>query len=274
MALRTACVLLAGATGAPTDLTVVVAQWARPLPAWTARFNTCVYQRHNDSAPAYVPNRGNEAGIYLRYIRDHYHTLSPITVFVQDDAAADVGDRVVCLRRGVDWGWTPVSGGMDVASPGTWTGQWWEHPLGRPCTWHLAADFGQAVRFEAHNNRTLRYFGGAYFAATAEQLRLHPWSAYEAAYRRMVEAPGCADRYDWGGGNAFLDAVPRPNDTYVGERNNWYLSCVFEFSVHWLLGGQRLDMEDGWVDAQWCRRFLHANHCPGSPCGGDTSAFL
>ena len=273
MASHSACVLLAGAVGAPSDLTLVVAQWARPLPAWTSRFNTCLYQRRNASATAYVPNRGNEAGIYLRYIRDHYHALSPITVFVQDDAKEDVGGRLACLRRDLDWGWTPVSGGMDVASPGAWSGQWWESPLGRPCTWHLAADFGQAARLEAHGNGTLRYFGGAYFAATAQQLRLHAWSAYEAAYRRMVEVPGCADRYDWGeGGNAFLQAVPRPNNSFVGERNNWYLSCVFEFSHHWLLGGQRLDMAP-WEEAKWCRRFRHASDCPGSPCGGDASAF-
>jgi hypothetical protein len=57
------------------------------VPAWVsdANLTTYLYQRKNASLPRYVPNNGFEAGIYLRFIVDHYDNLPHTTVLVQGD---------------------------------------------------------------------------------------------------------------------------------------------------------------------------------------------
>src|SRR5437868_1168268 len=46
-------------------------------------YTTFLYQKINSSLPNYIPiNRGTEAGVYLRYIVDHYHNFPDVAVFV------------------------------------------------------------------------------------------------------------------------------------------------------------------------------------------------
>ena len=99
------CVLHPGTLNAPQDLTVVPAMWVHDYPAqpWHSGFQTCVYQRKNESLRGYVSNKAYEAGVYLRFIIDHYNKLPAISVFVQEDALEDIGARVAHLRRDVDW---------------------------------------------------------------------------------------------------------------------------------------------------------------------------
>lgn len=43
-----------------------------------------VYQRTKPDEPNYVPNIGYEAGVYLRFVLDHYDDLPDQTAFIQE----------------------------------------------------------------------------------------------------------------------------------------------------------------------------------------------
>lgn len=78
---------------APVD--VVVAhfdEWKDGAPDWakshgTHNYNIVLrYQRKKSNEANFVPNNGFEAGVYLRYVVDHYDKLPLVVAFVQADA--------------------------------------------------------------------------------------------------------------------------------------------------------------------------------------------
>jgi len=91
----------------PTAL--VVAHWKEDL-SWmhAAPFSympRVLYQRHLPERPYYSPNYGNEAGIYLQFIVEHYDSLPEQVVFLQGDPASHIdmaylGETIACLRPG------------------------------------------------------------------------------------------------------------------------------------------------------------------------------
>ncbi len=69
----------------------VYKEWHKGQPEWMYNvtlqtkynYTTFLYQKLNSSLPNYIStNRGTEAGVYLRYIVDHYDTFPDIAVFV------------------------------------------------------------------------------------------------------------------------------------------------------------------------------------------------
>ncbi len=67
----------------------VYKEWDQIKPKWTSleiqqqyNFSIFLYQKHNPNAPNYIRNRGTEAGVYLRYIVDHYYHFPDIAIFV------------------------------------------------------------------------------------------------------------------------------------------------------------------------------------------------
>lgn len=98
-----------------TTIDVVIAHYKEwesleQLPSWTDsdklnRMSTTsgdvhysvlpLYQRIDPSKPMFVPNYGYEAGIYIRYIVDHYNNLPDLVVFTQADACGvDMNDAL------------------------------------------------------------------------------------------------------------------------------------------------------------------------------------
>lgn len=48
-----------------------------------------IYDKENEDNPYNIPvNKGNEASVYLKYIIDHYDTLTEFTYFIHDDEKA------------------------------------------------------------------------------------------------------------------------------------------------------------------------------------------
>ena len=83
----------------PRDVIVVPAvykEWEREIPDWACPSTqesyavAPFYQRLDPNGPRFVPNHANEAGIYLRFVVDHYANMPPLTVFIQADAAKHV----------------------------------------------------------------------------------------------------------------------------------------------------------------------------------------
>lgn len=230
--------------------------WIAQYPAqpWHKRFNTCVYQRHNASAAAYVRNVAFEAGVYLRYIVDHYHALSAVTAFVQEDAGADVGARIGCLRTDAPFGWAPLGGifvaGRDLS---IWRARG-EATAVHACWSQLAADFG--IYLPPGIEPAVSFYCCAYFAMTRAQIQRYSHATYRRAYERLVLQPHCHD------GEAFAGvSVTRANDKDTS-------AGAFEHLQHALLGGQQLNMRE-FEAGDWCARFAprNATGCAAdSPC--------
>lgn len=87
----------------------VYREWDRERPVWASdamqkKFNYSVflYQKTNSSAANYIStNRGTEAGVYLKYIVDHYDNFPNVAVFVHSDPEKHAKgwlDKIQCLR--------------------------------------------------------------------------------------------------------------------------------------------------------------------------------
>ena len=249
------CVRFPGTPGNHEDLELVPAMWSTVYPSrpWHRLFQTCVYQRHDPSAPAFVPNQGFEAGIYLRYIVDHYDTLPSVIAFVQEDAGDDIGSQLSCLRLNHDWGWTPLNlyffGTRDISMWRKFAGN---GDAVHACWTRLAADFNVLLPVDA--DPVVSSYCCAYFAVTRDQVHRHSRASYVAAYERIVLATRCFSDTVWQGRN--ITNFGNDKDTSAG---------AFEHLQHTLLGGQSLRLEP-FSQAEWCKRFLPVSSCPGSPC--------
>lgn len=68
----------------------VMHEFQHSLPYWMLQqtqerygFTTFAYQKLNSSLPNYIStNQGSEAGVYLRYIVDHYDNFPDVAVFI------------------------------------------------------------------------------------------------------------------------------------------------------------------------------------------------
>lgn len=82
----------------------------KTLPSWinstemlqTYRYSVYLYQKKDASKPRYIAwNRGTEAGVYLRYIVDHYNHFPDIAVFIHGKPEEHNDhwlDAVRCIR--------------------------------------------------------------------------------------------------------------------------------------------------------------------------------
>ena len=68
----------------------VMHEFRAHVPFWLSQksqeyfgFAVHLYQKENSSAPNYIAtNQGSEAGVYLRYIVDHYYKFPDVAVFI------------------------------------------------------------------------------------------------------------------------------------------------------------------------------------------------
>ena len=253
--LADACVLYPGIDeSVQHGLHLVPAMWITQYPSsvWHTNFQTCVYQRHNEYAPAFVFNRGYEAGIYLRYVIDHYFSLPDIVAFVQEDASVEIGNRIACLRNDTDWGWAPLhtqfisdrdltiwrQEGFADATHACWSG--------------LASDFNVSISLTS--DPVVSFYSGAYFAVTRQALLRNTRAAYASAYARIVLADKCSSDKVWQG---------RPITNFGTSKGT--SAGAFEHLQHVLIGGNPLQMAP-YSQFDWCGRFVPNSRCYGSPC--------
>jgi len=223
-------------------------QTSYPAQAWHREYDTCEYQRHDSAKQAYVINRSYEGGLFLRYIVDHYHTLPDVVVFVQDDTDQSTLDIIRCLRRDVDWGWTPLSNFyVPERSVGMWAAFGFADAV-HAC-WHaLAGDFGLPI--SNHSWPVVSFYCCANVAVTSTQIRRNSYASYVAAYERLVLSPQCTTDPVWDGRQ-----ITNPgNDKVCG-------AGAFEHLQHFFLGGQPLLMA-ALTQADWCARLDPADTCP------------
>ena len=95
----------------PSKYSVVVSRYNRNVD-WVYKIkgspNIFIYDKQNPTNKYNIPvNKGNEASVYLKYIIDHYDTLSEFTFFTHDEeyswhhsgSIIDQFDRAVLLNK-------------------------------------------------------------------------------------------------------------------------------------------------------------------------------
>lgn len=87
----------------------VYKEWEASPPQWAVNnslqaeynYSLFIYQKHHPHKPNYIArNRGTEAGVYLRYIVDHYDDFPDVAIFVHarpEDHSATWLDYVKCI---------------------------------------------------------------------------------------------------------------------------------------------------------------------------------
>lgn len=110
----------------------VYREWDHGEPIWMREdmqqkynYSVFVYQKFNSSEPNYIEtNRGTEAGVYLRYIVDHYHHFPDVAVFVHAEPekhALNWFQETMCIRPNATYININFYGGERVCrSPNTW----------------------------------------------------------------------------------------------------------------------------------------------------------
>ena len=80
-------------SGSPKETktkTSAVPDWAAPGEQ-SAYSVSELYQRRDEDAPGFVPNRAYETGVFLKFVVDHYDDLPEVTAFVSGDFTKDAG---------------------------------------------------------------------------------------------------------------------------------------------------------------------------------------
>ena len=224
---RTRCLHIAdqsqvGFSAATWDAAAVVVpavyqEWGRatPLvpPPWlVAQYSVYLYQRLNESASCFCPNRGYESGVYLRFLSDFHDRLPAIVAFVQADWLSPVRFRAPvafdfwqlrCAFRNTSQPfsrWMPLGKRHTCWPPGqmTRTAAYWPNRRSRApaqlieACWHdLLGIFGK--RPAPGTRLNLRFYPFQNFIASRAQLREHPHSSYAQAYARLVLQGTCLD---------------------------------------------------------------------------------
>lgn len=214
------------------DIVVVVAvfdEFHRAIPRWacpdmTDRYVVApFYQRLDPAAARYVPNNANEAGVYLRFVRDHYQSLPKLTVFLQADAVEEIPDlrrRINALSLGAmrarGIGYLPMN---DLYVRDRTLAIWRARGYGgdvQDCWERVARWFGHPEPFRGMAEPTVSMYCCAYHAVTAENVRRTPLATWALVYHQLVERGTChphhhgpdRDRSYHEGANAFEHLAP------------------------------------------------------------------
>jgi hypothetical protein len=219
-------------------LVVVPALYRKQLAQvpWLAEFETRLYQRTQPGREDYVPNRADEAAVFMKYLVDRYYHLPEVVAFLQDDAGPDTVGRLHCLRVGRDWGWTNLN---EPAS--FFKNRRLDDFLGRAnwvaCYRRLAGDFQVPLPAAPVVNT----YCCSEFAVTRNAVHRYSRAVYRSAYDTLVTSSECNP----GGG---------------GERGlgGWALE-----HLHHAIFGRSLAMEPLSME-EMCERFRPA--CNFSSC--------
>ena len=248
----------------PEDSFVVVPAMYKtvyPSKPWYTKFNVCEYQRKNSTVRGYVPNFAWEAGIYLRYIIDHYDNLPNTIVFLQEDTTDNVGNRLACLKPG--FGFQPVFFGYfpdryipsHIATPYMGPLPHFQNVI--PCWKSILRDFDMPKIYDVGYQVKVANYCCAYFAAERDQIRRHPLSAYVNAYIRTMEADSCV----------WDDPVASKiqGDKFASSKI-W--ATVWEHLWHVIIGGHPYETPRLLRHAkEWCNNWVpNGDICTSSPC--------
>lgn len=226
-------------------------EWQSSLPVWacpnaTSRYAVAwpLYQRKQPLAPRFVPNHAYEAGVYLKFVVDHYEQgLPDVMVFLQADAQrkiADLRQRIDSLRvnavRSV--GYLPLNGrafrgGGPAGLVRNRSTRFWRS-FGEPvseavarCWRTVAAWFGSAHIFDHMAHPTVTFYPCNSFAVSRESVQRHTLATWRSAYERMVVNGSCAPPQAPG--------EPSAEDRLAAGKHT--VASAFEHLAHVVWGG-------------------------------------
>ena len=166
-----------------------------------------LYQRTDPADPVtYVPNQAYEAGVYLKYVVDHYNDLPEAMVFVQANTDIVLKHKVVKMSlarrinslnvtalRKANINYLPMS---DVFVPSRSPAHYDRRGHAdevRQCWLRVASWFGNGHVFAAGTDPTVGFYCCNYFMVLRESIWRHPLSTWRGAYQALVVNGRCAD---------------------------------------------------------------------------------
>ncbi|EOD14739.1 hypothetical protein EMIHUDRAFT_197272 [Emiliania huxleyi CCMP1516] len=193
----------------PSPVIVVPAvyrEWERRgVPSWACPARGAdyavapVYQRLDPVAPRYVPNFAFEAGVYLRFVVDHYDRLPDITAFLQGDAHERInhlGTRLsylaAMLRKEPSVGYLPLNDMFVKDRPASLLGD--KYNLSVATCWkNVARWFGKPHAFGDAPPKVSMYASNYFAAHASANIHRHPLATWRWVYERVVLNHSCVD---------------------------------------------------------------------------------
>ena len=234
-------------------------------------YSTFVYQKLRPNDSNYMLwNRGTEAGVYLRYIVDHYDDLPDIMIFLHahpehhqprwlemmgciNPNATYLNFNFLNLCRHTSF-WKALE---------IWVEQCWRDVL--KIVWELEDNIQEFNRRVPTSKPILVCFSGAQqFIISREKIRTRPLRIWKKLLQIIGEQPACRiGEPDYDNLFAFKTSQkkvgPEPS-TGVGANTQ---GGAMEHLAHVVFGGHGLDMEFPNMDVI-CQHFIP--NCPHSPC--------
>ena len=226
----------------------VYKEWTSAIPAWAcpdeaANYTVApFYQRLDPSAPRFVPNFANEAGVYLKFVVDHYWHLPELTAFVQADAGNEhlhyaksgvrgvpvsrrIGSLNVAAIREAGVGYLPLADLALQRATSFWRQRGYAADV-KDCWLRVASWFGHPEAFQGMREPTVTVYCCNYFAVTRENIRRIPWHTWNHVYQALVVNGTCHDV------PAYTTVIAPDRD-----RGKHEAAGAFEHLAHLIWGG-------------------------------------
>lgn len=224
-----------------------------------------LYQRLSAKEPYFVPNYGFEGAVYLRFIVDHYDSLPPVMVFVQDDYQWT--GKEDCLRR--DLKWRPLTRHfIKRRDMSTWADRGEQGAFVEQCWRDFAAIF-HLPGFQDKVEPTVSFYPFNYFAVGRSNIVKRPLAEWKAAYDKAV-SPVCH--------NGPLDlkalstkVLEQANFTEAQqvidtESSKHTSGGALEHLANMIYGFTGMRDKQMQFDTMSCEHYMPKSECPGSPC--------
>uniref|UniRef100_A0A7S1J8S5 Uncharacterized protein n=1 Tax=Eutreptiella gymnastica TaxID=73025 RepID=A0A7S1J8S5_9EUGL len=236
-------------------------EWAKyGVPYWARLkdYQLFLYQRKNPQKKNYAYNFGYEAGIYLRFIVDHYYDLPVHTAFVH--ARPQQHNRrwlewLKCIRPELNYSilnnqyvkYRPLHSVGQADKE-----QCWRDMLsvgGHP----LPPKLEPAVGFYCCNQ----------FVISKRQLLRHSLETYERLLRMMGAPPDVCHEGPFDKDALYMNTTETTESP--GPASSKMAGSTFEHLQHVVMGGHPMLMPET-PSTSTCRNFLPDHECNGSPC--------
>ena len=237
-----------------------------------------IYQRTKPWKPNYVPNIGYEAGVYLRFVLDHYDDLPSQVAFVQEHP--EMHNRawlewVQCVLpsqayaplvyvRILTRDFREIKDGLHAVTEQCWRN--FLRAFGLPNKSGLQSKGALSlIGSEPGARPTHAFYGGALMIVSGEQLRKQSREAYRRADALTAGGDGrChAGPLNWTELYAKPDHHPKTVMADAPSLTKHTQAAAMERLQHVLFGGMGLRPP---FQFKWCSHFQPSHQCFGSPC--------
>lgn len=272
----------------------VYREWEIERPSWTQlemqskhNYSIFLYQKINETEANYIStNRGTEAGVFLRYIVDHYDSFPDFAVFVH--AAPETHsptwlNMINCIRpeatyfniNNIRVCRNPMQWKQNGNSYAVWMEQCWRNVLRVIVGYGTSNGDREAFLKIFPNTRSIEVCATCcqQFIMSKRLVLERPLKVWKQLLQMIGientchagQQPDYASLYS----TRVFKGAKVPPESVVGRDKNdhgqLFQGATMEHLSHVIFGQQPLIMPKNDMSVI-CSQFLDVNQCPGSPC--------